>query len=293
MKRTRTRLRSIVMLFTTTLLLTQACKKTDQWPDECNVPPVPGCDAQTLLISPGNENSSSVHYPEPYKFYKTYGPNGLPNYMDAFVGPYWSYLQFKGAVNYKANRVYMLNANQDTILTAELNQCGQPLRAAMTSYAFSSLVTWKFEYRYDRKGRLLRVDWFFDQSGPAYKDVYVYDRYDNVIKIYNEIDPARKVLYTYNYSRPIKGGYYEQGIRHAIGTELLEFLGLLNTQPHHLLTRVDNRYDYPEYAWPYTDQVVNADGYLVAYRANLYDNAFIAIKAGLSWNCGKGGGQKY
>lgn len=283
------------------LLLFYACNKTENPVREQAVNaglttqlgccPKPGCDVRTLLISPGNEISYSVHYPEAYKYTKTYGADGRVNYMDGFFGVHWSFHQFKGPIKYSGNTLYMLDDVGDTLVVAKLNGCSQPVTATIYKRfpGEPPFATDNYKYHYDYKGRLSKLVTISDPSTPPSVNIYQYDRFDNVTRISLQGDTSKYITYTYDYRRPIKGGIYEQGINHAIGWHLLEMLGHLNTQPHHLLTRVRNHYDYPEETWPYTDQVVDAKGYLVSYKANLYNNETVAVKGEIVWKCGKGG----
>lgn len=283
------------------LLLLYACTKPDHVinppGDEdasvaCVFCPKPACDIRTLLVSPGNEISYSVHYPQPFKFTKTYGADGRVNHLDAYLGMHWSFHEFNGPVYYSGRRVYMLNEVGDTLLTARLNNCGQPI-AAIIYKRFPGEQPFSTEYDkydYDFKGRLSKLSYTTDLTVAPSVNVYQYDSRDNVTRIYLKSDTAKSIRYTYDYSKPINGGIYEQGIEFGIGTQLLELLGLISsTQPHNLLKTVTNNYNDPKESWSYFDQVVDSNKYLISYKANLYNNESVAVKGELVWKCGNGG----
>lgn len=295
-----TSLRTVIAVSAATLLF-YACKKTEPNYDlkaeesvlesQCVFCPKPACDIRTLLVSPGNDTSWSVHYPQPFKFTKTYGADGRVNFLDAYIGAHWSFHEFRGPVYYGRSKVYMLNEAGDTLLAAKLNNCGQPVNAVIYK-RFPGEEPWATEYHkysYDYKGRLSRLAFTSDPAAAYSVNVYQYDRFDNVVRIYLQADTAKSIRYTYDYSKPIKGGIYEQGIDFAMGSQLLEMLGFVNTQPHHLLKTVSNNYNDPKETWSYYDQVVDSNKFLISYKANLYNNATVAVKGELVWKCGNGG----
>jgi hypothetical protein len=295
-----TSLRTVIVVCAGALLF-YACKKSEQNYDlkaeesvlesQCVFCPKPACDVRTLLVSPGNDISYSVHYPQPFKFTKTYGADGRVNFLDAYSGAHWSFHQFRGPVHYAGSKVYMLNEVGDTLLVAKLNNCGQPVNAVIYK-RFPGETPWATEYHkysYDYKGRLSRLAFTSDPAVAPSVNVYQYDRYDNVVRIYLQGDTSKSIRYTYDYSKPIKGGIYEQGIDFAIGSQLLEMIGFVNTQPHHLLKTVSNNYNDPKETWSYFDQVVDSNKFLISYKANLYNNETVSVKGELVWKCGKGG----
>jgi hypothetical protein len=295
-----TSLRAVVAVSAATLLF-YACKKSEQNVDlkaeesvvesQCVFCPQPACDIRTLLVSPGNDTSWSVHYPQPFKFTKTYGADGRVNFLDAYSGAHWSFHEFRGPVYHEAKKVFMLNEVGDTLLVAKLNSCNQPVSAVIYK-RFPGEAPWATEYHkyaYDYKGRLSKLSFTNDPAVAPSVNVYQYDWRDNVVKIYLQGDASKNIKYTYDYSKPIKGGIYEQGIDYGIGTQLLEMLGYVNTQPHNLLKTVSNNYNDPKETWSYFDQVVDSNKFLISYKANLYNNATVSVKGELVWKCGKGG----
>lgn len=295
-----TSLRTVIAICAAVVFLF-ACKKTEQVYNgktqeaeaelACVFCPKPACDIRTLLVSPGNDVSYSVHYPQPFKFTKTYGADGRVNFMDAYSGAHWSFHEFRGPVNYSGNKVYMLNEVGDTLLVAKLNNCKQPVNAVIYK-RFPGEQPWATEYHkysYDYRGRLSKLAFTSDPAVAPSVNVYQYDRQDNVVRIYLQGDTAKSIRYTYDYSKPIKGGIYEQGIDFATGSQLLEMLGYLNTQPHHLLKTVSNNYNDPKESWSYFDQVVDSNKFLISYKAHLYNNETVAVKGEIVWKCGTGG----
>lgn len=295
-----TSLRTVITISAAVSLL-YACKKPEQVYNgkmeefeteaKCVFCPKPECDVRTLLISPGNDTSWSVHYPTPYKFTKTYGADGRVNYLHAFFGVHWSFHEFKGPVYHSGRKVYMLNDVGDTLLVAKLNACSQPVSAVIYK-RFPGEAPWGTEYHkysYDFRGRLSKLAFTADPAVAPSVNVYQYDRYNNVVRIYQQGDTAKSIRYTYDYKQPIKGGIYEQGIDYAIGSQLLEMLGYLNTQPSHLLKTVSNNYNDPKETWSYFEQVVDSNKFLISYKAHLYNNSTVAVKGEVVWKCGKGG----
>jgi hypothetical protein len=278
------------------LLFAQACKKNEPvTPPACF--PGPDCDAQTLLISSIAPAHPGGAYTAPYKFHKTFGPDGRVDYMDAFIGPNHNPSRFNGPVRYSGKRVYMFDTKDDTIMVADLNDCGQVVKAKMNNvWPWSPdphYYSRRFEYEYDSKGRLSKLTTYFAPIYPPDIAVYRYDQYNNVIRIQNETDPSRYVAYTYDYTRPIKGGFYDQGIVEAMGAHLMEMLGHINTQPHHLLAKMESTYEYPVGTSVFFDQVVGADGYLESYKVLPFGDKWMAIKGEMVWKCGSGSGITY
>jgi hypothetical protein len=279
------------------LLLSPGCKKNEPGipPPACF--PLPACDAQTLLISALDPRYTGGTYTTPYKFHKTYGADGRINYIDALLGPSWSTNPFKGPVRYSGKRVCMLNTKNDTIMVAELNDCGQVMRAKLNNvYPWSpdpDFYTQRFVYEYDYKGRLHKLWTYFSPSYPPDICIYRYDQYDNVLHIQNEQDITRYTAYTYNYKRPIKGGVYDQGIIQATGAYLLEMLDSYTTQPHHLLEKMTTTYEYPIGSSTFFDQVVSTDGYLQSYKVFPFGDTTMGIKGTIIWKCAGGSSTTY
>jgi hypothetical protein len=173
---------------------------------------------------------------------------------------------------------------QDTLLRAELDDCGRPKSSA-------TLVGEDIhydQYNYDSKGRISTIVHSRPTGGYSYK--YEYDQYNNVTKVYPIGAPAGGLEYQYDYSRPVKGAYYETGVFNfpTFGPRLLEFLGYLDTQPNHQLLKFKNNYEYPDQTMEFKNQTVNAEGYLISYDG--YENGSYHFKGTLNWNCG---GPKY
>jgi hypothetical protein len=285
------------------LLLLYACSKPEQAADkdrqvsaaeavtaQCVFCSKPACDISSLLVSPGNAVSYSVHYPQPFKFSKTYGTDGRVNYLDAYVGMHWSFHEFKGPISYAGrNKMYMLNDFGDTLITARLNNCDQPVSAVIYKRFEGEppFATEYHKYYYDYKGRLSKLSFTADPAVAPQVNVYQYDFHDNVTRIYLQSDTSKSIRYTYDYSRLIKGGVYEQGIEYGIGTQLMEMLGFINTQPHHLLKTLTNNYNDPKGSWSYYDQVVDSNKYLISYRGNLYNDTTVVVKGDIVWKCGQ------
>jgi hypothetical protein len=280
------------------LLFIQACRKTEPVITPACFPG-PACSAQTLLITtiaPTYPIGLGT-YPAPYKFHKTFGSDGRVNYIDAFMGPNWSPSRFTGSVHYAGKRMCILKPGNDTIMVAELNDCGQVVKAKMNNvYPWSpdpDYYTQRYEYQYDSKGRISKMLTFYAPVYPPGIAVYQYDQYNNITRIQNETDPSRYIIYTYDYSRPIKGGFYDQGIVEGMGSYLMEMLGHINTQPHHVLLKIETTYEYPVGSSTFFDQVVGADGYLKAYNVNPFGNKFFGIRGEMVWKCASGSDVTY
>jgi hypothetical protein len=220
--------------------------------------------------------------PEPFQFIKTYGADGKVNYMDAYPTSLWGVVRFRGFVEYTKDLVVMLDSlTRDTLLRVELDDCGRP-RSSATLVSEGNIHY--DQYNYDSKGRISTVINTRPSGGGTFK--YEYDQYDNVSKVYPAGDPARGLEYQYDYSRPVKGAYYETGVFNfpPFGPRLLEFLGYLDTQPRHQLVKFKNNYEYPEQTIEFRNQTADARGYLTGYDA--YENESFSFIGKLTWNCG-------
>jgi len=270
------------------LLLMHACKKNDHWPLPPGCAKPPACTVEKMLVSLENDSMyGGPRYPEPYKFYRTYGPDGRINYISAFTGPMWTLLHFAGTVNYSGNSLLYINGSiVDTMVAIRLNKCGQP-EYMVTKYTPTFIQF--FTYEYDRKGRLSRINW---SSG--YTDIYEYDKFDNITRIHDLHNPEFYIKYTYDYSKPAKGIYLEQDFLHFYATDLLESFGLLNLQSQHLRTTMTNTYEYPTGTHYYFDHVIS-NGYVQSYKRGFDRTEGMRVKTEHIWNCGaKGsGGAKY
>ena len=269
-----------IFLLSAIIFLASACKKSDHWPKPCFRGPA--CEAQSLLTSGGLPQSF------PYKYKKTFGPDGRVVFLEARTGPVWNRSNFRGPVRYSGKQVYLLYTNKDTVLTALLNDCGQVERAKSHKSAWVGFFPTS-EYYYDHRGRLSWVRKDFNPNFPPVIYIYRYDKYDNIIRIYNKQYPKFYTAYTYDYSHPIKGGFYEQGLDIAIGDDLLEILELIHTQPHHLLLKAES-YIVPSRPSVFYDQVITKDGYLSSYSVNPLGDTQQGLKAELSWECRPGTG---
>lgn len=259
------------------MLLLYACHKDDHGHPCC--PPKPACDAQSHFTH------TPTAKPEPYQFIKSYGTDGKVSYMDAYPASSWGVIRFMGFVSHTNHLVIMLDSlTGDTLLRAELDDCGRPKSSATL---ISTEIHYD-QYTYDNKGRISKIVHTRPSGGFTYQ--YEYDQYGNVTKVYPAGSPAKALEYQYDYSRPVKGAYYETGVFNlpTFGPRLLEILGYLNTQPKHQLKKFKNNYEYPEQALEFRNQTVNADGYLSSYEVFEYD--FFSFKGTLNWNCG---GRKY
>lgn len=269
------------------LFYLQACH--DDGPCFPNCPPKPSCEAQSHLT---HKRPEAVK-PEPHQFIKTYGADGKVNYMDAYPTSLWGVLRYRGFIRYAGNQVFMLDSlSQDTILKVQLDNCNRPLYSYTVVFEGNPHYD---RYEFDRKGRLSAVIHIRPGSTDSSRINWEYDQYNNVISIGR---PDGGVKYEYDYSRPIKGAYYETGVFNfpTFGPRLLEFLGYLDTQPNHLLVKFTNNYEYPFQIITFNNQTVNTQGYLTSYDA--YENSrdepgstnvdippTPTFNATLNWNC--------
>jgi len=272
---------SILLTGCTLMLLFTTCKKPDHWPHHPCADTT--CSAQLMQVVGRDLHFADTIYPKHYKFYKTYGPDGRINYIDAYLGRnYETKTHWEGSVHYKAGSVYMLNKKMDTLMVADLNEKGQPTKTWIHPGGWSQTRPIYGVYiEYDEKGRISRY------GGRAYE----YDQYDNVVSVRGVIpdDPEPDfVSYGYDYSKPIKGGFYEQGVPVGMGEDLLELLDLINTQPHHLLKYVSSDVYGASGFWKYENQVINQDGYLKYYEADIYGLKQFGVKVTIDWNCCRG-----
>ncbi len=285
----------ICTLICATLLLLQACKKPDRWHIPPGCPKPAACNVESMGVTLENDSEyNGPRYPASYKFRKTYGADGRVNFIDAFVGPMWTILYYTGTVHYSGNQVYILGYQfPDTLFSVKLNDCGQPITAISR---YNPSFVQRYIYSYDRKGRLSKVTGAGENFEPgSYVDYYEYDRYDNIVRIYNPTaaEGGSYISYTYDYSRPAKGIYLEQDFLHFYSTELLEMLGLLNLQSNHLRTSMTNTFEYPTGTSYYFDHVVS-NGYVQSYRRGDESRQGMTVKSEHTWNCGgAGGGRKY
>jgi YD repeat-containing protein len=253
-----------------------ACHKGDPGKPCC--PPKRTCQAQSHLMG-----RTGDPVPKSHQFIKTFGPDGLPNYMDAWASAWWTGGHFKGFVKFERRRVYMLDSlTLDTVVMATLDDCGRPIRSFAKDPVFGG--TSYGSYYYDSRGRLSKMGHGWNSPDGEFF-TYTYDSYDNIIRIDRVGAPSRYQLLKYDYSKPIKGGYYDLGLYALWAPLVMEFLGLLDTQPHHQLIQLTNEDQYPTGVWNITDQTVNAQGYLTGYLVDAD-----LTRRTLTWNCG---GHKY
>jgi hypothetical protein len=277
------------IIFCTLMLLTQACKRDDHWPD-----PKRHCQIETHLVQKEDPTSpSNPPYPRPYQFTRTFGPDGLVNFVEFYYVPFSPHQQpVSGAVVHTGNLVYMFSEAGDTMLIGTLNRHGKPVSLTITEH-FPFLSNKRFGFIYDNKHRLsdISVESLDGRAAPT-EHLYQYDKFGNVTRIGSG---SLSITFKYDYSRPIKGGYYEVGgTGNTIpwGALVMEMLGHLEVmQPHHMLIEANSTH-YPGGTSFYVDQQVNADGYLVSYRTDL-ESGGTFLKCGLIWNCGNSSSTKY
>jgi hypothetical protein len=275
-------------------LFTYACKRDDSHPH----PHKPGCRLETLLEQKADTSFPYPPYPKPYKYTRTFGPDGKVTFLEMFIllgKPNGESLT--GTVSHTANSVIMRDVTGDTLLIAELNRHGQPVKLLMSDQA-PWAPHFLFRYYYDNRNRLVSSTYgYADPGAPVLATTkYEYGRFDNLTRIsrtYPGSDQRPYTAFTYDYSRPIKGGDYEVGgMEPSLPWEVLtmRLLGYLEgTWPRHIVTQMTTTF-YPEGTWTYEDQVINAAGYLESYRINMGGDYNTCR---LIWNCGKGGGTKY
>jgi hypothetical protein len=277
-----------LIILCTLLLLTQACKKTDQWP--C---PEGRCQIETHLVQLENPTPvSNPPYPKPYEFTRSFGSDGRVNFTEFYYIPFSPHqLPVTGNIVHSGNLVYMFSEAGDTMLIGTLNKRGKPVSLIITEH-FPFLSNKRYGFHYDNKDRLLDMSIeSLDGRSPKTEHLYEYDRFGNVTRIGSG---SLYISFKYDYRRPIKGGYYSiDGMGNTIpwGALVMEMLGHLDVmQPHHQLVKTTTTH-YPEGTWTYVDQQVNDDGYLVSYRTDMGGGSF--LKCGLTWNCGESNGSKY
>lgn len=264
-----------------TLLFTQACKKGDHTPD-----PNTGCKIQTHLVR-NESDPSQPPYVKPYQYTRTFGPDGKVNFAELYLesgAPFG--LNVTGTVSHTGNRVFMINAG-DTLLAADLNRHGQPTTLLLGDNIRFFPHT-RATFRYDNRNRLVASRLAFLGS-PTFKErKYQYDGSGNVTRI---TEGSNYTKFTYDYSRPIKGGDYNVGgMDENIPWEVvvMKLVGHLDvTSPHHLLKEMTSTYEEGGGTSTYSDQKVNEKGYLISYRTSF------GYEGELIWNCDKNGVTKY
>ncbi|MEC5145933.1 hypothetical protein [Chitinophaga sp. 212800010-3] len=286
---------SITFCISILLLLTFSCKRTDYWPPECCVPRA-ACNVQTHYVTNIPPNVAPP-YVIPYQFTRTTGANGRVNYIDADIN-FFDHAggtdggHFKGEVKQNGPHLFVIDSARDTLVVVDLDKCGRAVKS-LIHYRANLQYDAISEYYYDNKGRLSKVH----NVGRQVTETYQYDQYDNITRITHSNAPGTAYMeFTYDYNRPLKGSFYDLGRFAGPMNEvvMIEILGLLNTQPHHMMTKTfSGSTFYPNGTSTYYDQQVNANGYLVSYKARLFDRDNISIKGDIVWDCDKGGGNKY
>lgn len=104
------------------------------------------------------------------------------------------------------SRVLMVNG-RDTLLAAALNGHGQPMILEMGDKAIFHPHTF-FTFQYDNQNRFISSIQSPPGSPNVYKHTYQYDESGNVIRISGS-EPSVYTAFSYDYSRPIKGGDFE------------------------------------------------------------------------------------
>lgn len=278
---------TFIVIFFALSLLTQACKR------DCHEPePQAACKIQTHLVQ--NEGDQpNPPYPKPYQYTRTFGPDGKVNFAELYIIPgNPTGIGIKGTVSHTGNRVLMVNAG-DTLLAAALNGHGQPMMLEMGDEADFHPHT-LFMFYYDNRNRLSKSTQAFIGDSIVVVTKYQYDQFDNLTGI-SYADESPYTTFSYDYSRPIKGGDYEVGGMGATipwEVVVMQLLGHLNTRsPHHLVKEMTTT-QYPEGTWSYIDQKVNEEGYLISYRTNQGGGSYY-LKGELIWNCNQSGFSKY
>jgi len=277
-------------IITVLLLLTvlTACKKgPDIWGPDCGpCPPVPRCQPQQKLMYLYYDGA--YHAQDFPKIKKAFAANGTVNYLEISLPPFAPIggEEHSLDVKYTGNRVYLFNSTtHDTVLVAKLDACGRPTWSDHLAKDGNRNET---KYFYNAQGRLSRTTYepFFGFANHR----YVYDKYGNLIKYYEEATPARNMEFTYDYSRPIKGASYDFDSNLPMQAMiLLAALGHIDFPAHHLLKSIKDNDDYPYDHREYSNQVINGDGYVTSYDYTFYypDNHARNIT---TWSCGKPGG---
>ncbi|MBW8685587.1 hypothetical protein [Chitinophaga rhizophila] len=260
-----------------------ACKKGDHpWPGP-GQPPCK-CDAQSFEAwYQDDDHTFPSPFIRPYKFTKTYDANGWLNTLYENTDSPNPVFQSVTIFSKQGNKAFLRDsASLDTVLIVELNQKGLPVKTDLRYLVggpISSLVKY---YHYNHKNQLVAYE---DSTNKQYYRL-TYDQQGNVRQYIYKNTGAVMVDLTYDYSTPIKGAAYFLNGWIGIFTELeyLYYMGYLDLTPHHKLVRAVNNFRYPFYDRYYTDQVINAAGYVTNYVFTLHNSESL-VNSRTVWHC--------
>jgi YD repeat-containing protein len=250
------------------LCLLTACKKgNNEWPgpggkDNCK------CDVERfdVVLPPNYPGYIPFYHTQGCRFRKTYHPDGsLKQITAAIAGPLHPYT-YSGYVKRLGNSVFMLDSvNMDTLLIVELNNQGRAITSRLKYFPDNRFLNTN-HYTYDAQGKLIR------SIRKEYSDyIFTYDQYGNLTGILSSGRNDPWITLEYDYNTPIKDAeYILDSNNFMMEIELLSYMGYIDFTPHHKLLSAHN-YDYPVHTRLFTNQQINADGYVTSYLATLGD----------------------
>jgi hypothetical protein len=267
-------------MFTGLCILLAACKKGDQpWPGH----PSCDCDAQSFIawyLNPDGGNTSP--FIRPQKFTKTYDGQGNLHTLYVNLDNPNPVFQSVSTFSKQGNKAFLVDsATLDTVLIVELNNKGQATKTALRQLLGSPSNNVQY-YHYNNKNQLIA----YEDSVRRQFYKLIYDQYGNLRQYIYLNSGAVMVDMTYDYTTPIKDAEYLIDGWVGIFTELeyLHYMGYLDLTPHHKMVRAVNNFRYPFYDRTFTNQVINADGYVTDYVFTLYWPDWF-IDSRTVWHC--------
>jgi hypothetical protein len=279
-------------LFGVMLLLISltACKKGPIiWGYGC--PAIPSCQVeQKLMFLEVNGSYQQLDFP---KIRKTFAADGTVNYLEASIPPFAPIGGEKHSLNvsYAGKSVYLVNSTtHDTTLSAKLDPCGKVTQSTYRTYVifpqgeYHETIT---NYTYDANDRLSKMTCNFNSQLLTLH--FRYDSYGNLIKFFWENDPSKYIEFIYDYTRPIKGASYDfEGNVPMQGMMMMATLGHVDFPAHHLLKKIRDYGEYPFDNRDYSNQVINAAGYVTSYDYTFFSGGNKARNI-TTWRCSGGG----
>ncbi|MGX5820231.1 hypothetical protein ACWKWU_18690 [Chitinophaga lutea] len=248
-----------------------SCKKDVHLPGSC--PKRTDCRVTAVHNSHNNGEYYSV----------SFNSNGLP----ASLHFKYMIVPFEMDVVYAGRNLSLVKkGTQDTVLTAQLDDCGRPLSAWSKPFSWDVERTFKFEY--DIRGRLAK----HVRQSESFTNVqtYGYDYRGNIVAITSESATAQRQLFTYDYSRPIEGRHVIVG--DPVGwtdfaLEVLKALDHIDLKPRNLPKKYENwAGDYQLADLAFNDFELDSEGRVVKYYSGDPASPYTRYTA-ISWGqCG-------
>ncbi|HVI44370.1 MAG TPA: hypothetical protein VM802_05860 [Chitinophaga sp.] len=262
----------ILSLLSAVVMLTTSCLKSPlEKPDVCSDP----CRIAQLNFTGISSGSHNI-------FTRYYDARGWLAAISARMGFPGSFGDYQLDVKYAGSYVFFIQQNStDTAMKLLLDPFLRPL-SYTTGAAFEHQRA-RYYYNYD--GTLKKIISEFNAGNGPTQDTtsYRYDWYGNVLSVAITSPNVGRmdVVYTYDYTKPVAGIYYEPFISTYMQPRLLlEYAGFVNVQPVHAIrSYVFYNSGYPVISLDYYNYAADNNQLITGYTAGFWG------KYSLQWNC--------